>query len=90
MGSEVKSMEIKKTETASTTEATSTKRKARDFVADIKDEISKVQWTTKEELITYVKIVVITTFVFGMTIYLMDLFFQAVLNGLSALISWIA
>ncbi len=85
MGAEVKSMDIKKTQHTVTENALSTK-KVRDFVADIKSEIQKVQWTSKEELIAYTKIVVLTTFVFGMSIYFMDLMIQGVLNGLSLLL----
>ncbi|WP_068469701.1 preprotein translocase subunit SecE [Candidatus Protochlamydia phocaeensis] len=78
-------MDIKKTQHTVTENALSTK-KVRDFVADIKSEIQKVQWTSKEELIAYTKIVVLTTFVFGMSIYFMDLMIQGVLNGLSLLL----
>lgn len=90
MGAEVKSMEIKKTEHVSAAEAVPTRKKAREFVTEIKTEVMKVQWTTKEELITYSQIVVVATFAFGLAIYLMDLFFQGTLSGLSALLRWIA
>jgi preprotein translocase subunit SecE len=56
------------------------------FLGDIKDEFSKISWTSSEELITYTKIVVIGTFLFGMGIYFMDLIIQGVLSGLSAFV----
>ncbi len=73
MGAEVKFMDMKKTQQTSTTEAAvSSKKKAQNFVADIKNEIHKIDWTSREELRMYTKIVVITTFIFGMAIYMMD------------------
>ncbi|MCI0382557.1 MAG: preprotein translocase subunit SecE [Chlamydiae bacterium] len=43
------------------------------FVANLKEELKKISWTTKQELISCTKIVVWSTFVFGMSIYLIDL-----------------
>jgi preprotein translocase subunit SecE len=91
VGAEVKSMEIKKTHQTSTTEnAVSSKKKVQDFVADIKSEVGKITWTNREELITYTKIVVVATFVLGMSIYMMDLLIQGTLSGLSLLLRLIA
>lgn len=90
MGAEVKTMEIKKPQQASTANPALNKKKVQDFVANLKAEVFKVQWTSKEELITYAKIVVITTFVFGMSIYFMDLIIQGLLTGLSFLLRLIA
>ena len=56
------------------------------FLGDLKDEFSKISWTSSEELVTYTKIVVIGTFIFGMGIYLMDLIIQGVLGGLNAFV----
>jgi len=39
--------------------------------------------TSREELLTYTKIVVGATFVFGMTIYLLDLLIQGTLGSLN-------
>lgn len=85
MAAEVKSMEIKKNQTASVTPKASTSqlRKAEAFLENIKSEFSKISWTSKEELRAYTKIVVLTTFIFGMGVYLVDLFIQGSLNTLS-------
>ncbi len=88
MGAEVKSMEIKKNQQTTTERAVSTKR-IRDFVADIKSEIQKITWTSREELFAYTKIVVLATLIFGMTIYMLDLFIQSILGSLSFLLNFI-
>lgn len=84
MGAEVKSMEVKKPQqsTAAAGNVFSFKR-AREFVADIKSEIQKITWTTREELMVYTKIVVGATFAFGMAIYFLDIIIQTVLGSLS-------
>jgi len=56
-----------------------------DFVGDVKTEVGKITWTSREEMQTYVKVVIGATFFFGMGIYLVDLLIQNVLNGLSVL-----
>lgn len=84
MSTEVKSMDIKKTQTREN--ALKSRKKVQDFVKEIKGEVLKVQWTSKEELLTYAKIVVMATLTFGMAIYLMDLLIQGTLNGLSFLL----
>lgn len=93
---EVKTMEIKKTQ-AQPAAATSPKEKdatrswrIRDFIADIKDEIQKISWTNPEELKTYTQLVVGATFFFGMGIYALDLVIQAALATLTAAVRFIA
>jgi preprotein translocase subunit SecE len=83
-------MEIKKTQQPTATENSVTKRNVTDFVTELKGELYKVQWTTKDELITYTKIVVGGTIVFGMAIYLTDLVIQGTLQGLNFLLRFIA
>jgi preprotein translocase subunit SecE len=91
---EVKPMEVKKTQqpaaAASSAEAAQTKRKAQDFLGDIKAEISKITWTSREELQVYTKIVVAATFIFGIGIYVIDLLIQTFLNSLSAIVRLIS
>ncbi len=82
MGAEVKSMEIKKPQQTTTERAVSAKR-AQTFVADVKSEIFKITWTSREELIAYTKIVVLATLLFGLAIYALDLMIQGALSGLS-------
>lgn len=83
MGAEVKSMEIKKPQP--TTERAVSAKRAQTFVADVKSEIFKITWTSREELIAYTKIVVLATLLFGLTIYALDLMIQGTLSGLSLL-----
>ena len=62
------------------------KRLKKGYVKELKEELKRVSWTTKEELITSTKIVVGTTFAFGLGIYLVDLMIQGSLNGLNTLV----
>ena len=56
------------------------------YVKELKEELAKVTWTTKEELILFTKIVVGATFALGLGIYGIDLFIKGVLNGFGALV----
>jgi len=52
------------------------KKKMKDpftFIGELKEELKKVSWTTKAELISATKIVIISIFFFGIGIYLVDL-----------------
>lgn len=50
-----------------------------EFVGEVKGEMNKITWTSSDELRTYTKIVVACTFLFGVSIYLMDVVIQNVL-----------
>lgn len=56
------------------------------FVRELKEELRKVTWTPKEELLFCTKIVVASTFLLGIGIYLVDLLIKGVLNGISGLV----
>ena len=56
------------------------------YINELKAELKKVTWTTKEELILFTKIVVGSTFALGLGIYGVDLLIKGVLNGFGALI----
>jgi preprotein translocase subunit SecE len=56
------------------------------YIGELKAELKKVTWTTKEELILFTKIVVGSTFALGLGIYGVDLLIKGVLNGFGALI----
>jgi preprotein translocase subunit SecE len=56
------------------------------YISELKAELKKVTWTTKEELIFFTKIVVGSTFALGLGIYGVDLLIKGVLNGFGALI----
>ncbi len=55
------------------------KRDPLTFLSELKDELKKVSWTTKAELISATKVVVISTFCFGLGIYVVDLVIKGVL-----------
>lgn len=92
MAVDVNMIEVKKTQEVSKPVGAASKETVvksgqwTNFLGDIKDEFSKISWTSPEELVTYTKIVCIGTFVFGMGIYLMDLTIQSILSGFGALI----
>jgi len=84
---EVKTMETKKTQlaapaNANINESSIVSGQWKGFLGDIKSEFKKITWTNSEELVSYTKIVVATTFLFGMGIYLMDLAIQLCLASL--------
>lgn len=89
MGAEVKSMEVKKPQHSTASEQTLPIKRVQEFVTDIKSEIQKITWTSREELLVYTKIVVGATLVFGMSIYVLDLMIQGTLSGLHVLLSFI-
>ena len=65
---------------------TETKPSNRSYINELKEELKKVTWTTKDELILFTKIVVGSTFALGIGIYGVDLLIKGVLNGFGALI----
>ncbi len=85
-------MEVKRpsSSTTSTAEKANSGSKTREFISDVKGEITKINWTSKEELIAYTKIVMIAAFTFGLGVYIVDLLIQSFLSGLSALIKLIS
>lgn len=56
------------------------------YVRELKEEMKRVTWTSKEELILFTKIVVGATFLFGLGIYGVDLLIKGVLTGIGSLI----
>ncbi len=85
MGVEAKSMEVKKIQQAVNEKSFSSKH-VQEFIVQVKNEIQKITWTNREELIFYTKLVVGATFVFGMVIYGLDLVVQTILSGLNFLL----
>lgn len=59
------------------------KKRSGSFLNDIREELTKVSWPAKDELMTCTKIVISATFIFGMGIYLADLTIKGVLDGIS-------
>jgi len=60
------------------------------FLGEVKQEIQRITWTSKEELRVYTKIVVGATFVLGIGIYAVDLLLRSTFDALSIIIHWIA
>ena len=58
----------------------------RGYVRELKEELKRVSWTSRDELVLSTKIVVGTTFVFGLGVYLVDLVVRGALNGLQGLV----
>lgn len=80
----IEKMDTHKTSTATSTKASEGKRLI-EFVGEVKQELKKVEWTSKEELTLYTKLVLAGTFLVGMGIYFMDLLIQGVLSGVNLL-----
>ena len=56
-------------------------RKKLSYFREVQNELKKVTWTSREELIHSTKAVIITTFAFGFSIYLADLAVRGFLDG---------
>jgi preprotein translocase subunit SecE len=50
------------------------------FISEVKQEFNRVDWTSQEELKNYTKIVVGSTFFFGLAIYGIDLLLRGALE----------
>ena len=62
--------------------ATGEKKKL-SYFREVQNELKKVTWTTKEELLFSTKAVVIATFVFGFAIYFADLVIRHAIDWIS-------
>lgn len=56
------------------------------YLREVQEELKKVTWTSKEELIFCTKAVVIATFVFGFSIYAVDLGIRGVLELMAGIV----
>ena len=83
-------MDVKLNQTRTNSDASaqqSAKRKPMfSFVQELKEELKKVSWTSKEELIVSTKAVVCATFFLGMGIYLFDLVIKGALDAIAQLV----
>jgi preprotein translocase subunit SecE len=82
-------MELKAKPTRTVPEAKAKTRRLRllGFIQEFKDELKRVSWTTKSELMFCTKIVVITTFLLGMAIYFTDLLIKGALDSIALLVN---
>ncbi len=63
--------------------------KKQSFFREVLNELKKVTWTTKEELLVSTKAVIIATFAFGLTIYMCDLAIRGTITGIGVLVRMI-
>ncbi len=59
------------------------------YVQELKEELKKVSWTSREELRFATKMVVLTTLFFGIGIYLVDFLIKGSLEMIKAVIHFI-
>lgn len=59
------------------------------FIQELKDELRKVSWTTKDELKFSTKAVITATLVLGLGIYLVDLVIKGCLDFISLAVHFI-
>ncbi|MFZ0565152.1 MAG: preprotein translocase subunit SecE [Chlamydiales bacterium] len=86
-GKAIEKMDVRKAQSS----ATSKKMdglKVVEFVGEVKQELKKVEWTDKEELKSYTKIVLLSIFFFGMFVYFIDLIIQGVLGSFNLIIKF--
>ncbi len=62
------------------------KKKWGAVIREYKDELKRVSWTSKEELKLFTKVVVGTTFAFGLGIYFVDLVIKGTLHLIGRLV----
>jgi preprotein translocase subunit SecE len=62
-----------------------TEKKKLSFFREVQNELKKVTWTSKSELIFCTKAVIIAIFVFGFSIYLVDLGIGGILKAANSL-----
>lgn len=64
-------------------------KKKIEYVQEFKEELKRVTWTSKGELVLCTKVVVGSTFVLGVGIYLADLAIKGFMNGFAGIVHWI-
>jgi preprotein translocase subunit SecE len=63
--------------------------KKQSFFREVINELKKVTWTSKEELLMSTKAVIIATFAFGLLIYLCDLLIRGTITGVGSIVRMI-
>lgn len=86
-------MDAKLNQTRFSTEApaqqASKRRRVFNAIQELKEELKKVSWTTKDELKLSTKIVIGAIFLFGLGIYLFDLVIKGCLDFISIVAHYI-
>lgn len=57
-----------------------TREKKLSYFREVQNELKKVTWTSKQELLLCTKAVILATFLFGFAIYLVDLGIRGLLD----------
>lgn len=70
-------------------QAAKKKRPAFSFVKELREELKKVSWTTKDELKFSTKIVIGSTFFLGLGIYLFDLVIKGALDLIALIVHFL-
>jgi len=55
---------------------------ARSAFSEFKDELKKISWPPRDELKLCTKVVIASTFIFGLGIYITDVIIKGALDGL--------
>jgi preprotein translocase subunit SecE len=56
------------------------KLKGRSYISELKSELRKVSWPSREELVVCTKVILSAMFIFGFGIYFVDLIIRSSLN----------
>lgn len=64
---------------------TTVEKKKLSYFREVINELKKVNWTSKPELIFCTKAVILATFFFGFAIYGVDLIIRGALDGMTAI-----
>ena len=68
----------------------STREKKLSYFREVQNELKRVTWTSKEELILCTKVVIVSTLLFGLAIYVVDLGIRGVLDLADAFVRMLA
>ena len=68
------------------TTITTKEEKKLSYLREVQNELKRVTWTSRAELLLSTKAVVIATFVFGFAIYVADLAIRGCVDALSYLV----
>jgi len=60
-------------------------KKKLSYLRELRNELKKISWTSKTEIIFSTKVVIIATFVFGFAIYGVDFMIRGAMNMLGAI-----
>ncbi len=66
-----------------------TEKKKLSYFREVQNELKKVTWTSREELLFCTKAVIVATFLCGLTIYAVDLGIRGVLDLASNIVRMI-